>query len=136
MWRLNSNFYIIGLYKQAWSYCRKHWVFSIVCVQLSWPVTGTNYLPYSINDVGGKRMHTRDILQCCKYDFKSKNNTNGDYSEQLFAGRNTQHKSFLRRCIYKIKKANRQIVFVWFALKPVKASSNKKSKLSKYIYIK
>ena len=37
------------------------------------------FLPYNIDDVGGKRRHTRNILQWCKYDFKSKNNTNGDY---------------------------------------------------------
>ena len=33
----------------------------------------------NIDDVGGKRRYTRNILQWSKNDFKSKNNTNGDY---------------------------------------------------------
>ena len=33
----------------------------------------------NIDDVEGKRKYNRNILQWCKNDFKSKNNTNGDY---------------------------------------------------------
>ena len=39
----------------------------------------------NIDDVGGKRRYSRNILQWCKNDFKSKNNTNGDYlNEQMY----------------------------------------------------
>ena len=37
----------------------------------------------NIDDVGGKRRYTRNILQWSKNDFKSKNNTNGDYLGRL-----------------------------------------------------
>ena len=33
----------------------------------------------NIDEVGGKRRYSENILQWCKNDFKSKNNTNGDY---------------------------------------------------------
>ena len=33
----------------------------------------------NIDDIGGKRRYGRNILQWCKNEFKSKNNTNGDY---------------------------------------------------------
>ena len=33
----------------------------------------------NIDDVGGKKRYSRNILQWSKNDFKSKNNTNGDY---------------------------------------------------------
>ena len=34
-----------------------------------------------IDDVGGKRRYGWNIIQWCKNYFKSKNNTNGDYSK-------------------------------------------------------
>ena len=33
----------------------------------------------NIDDMGGKKRYSWNILQWCKNDFKSKNNTNGDY---------------------------------------------------------
>ena len=33
----------------------------------------------NIDDLVGKRRYSRNIFQWCKNDFKSKNNTNGDY---------------------------------------------------------
>ena len=33
----------------------------------------------NIDDVGGKRRYSRNILKWSKNDFKSKNSTNGDY---------------------------------------------------------